>query len=43
MEMLDFCFGAPGSAENGRQRAAWFKNDSVFDDGSEKRLKPFRE
>ena len=30
-EVLDFWFGAPGSAEHGTQRKAWFVKDAVFD------------
>jgi uncharacterized protein (DUF924 family) len=31
-EVLDFWFGAPGSAEYGKPRAAWFRKDDKFDD-----------
>jgi uncharacterized protein (DUF924 family) len=31
-EVLDFWFGAPGSAEYGKPRAAWFRKDDRFDD-----------
>lgn len=30
-EVLDFWFGAPGSAEYGRARKMWFKKDAAFD------------
>jgi uncharacterized protein (DUF924 family) len=30
-EVLDFWFGAPGSAEYGKPRAAWFRKDDGFD------------
>lgn len=30
-EVLDFWFGAPGSAEFGRERTMWFKKDAAFD------------
>lgn len=30
-EVLDFWFGAPGSAEYGRARKLWFKKDAAFD------------
>ena len=30
-EVLDFWFGAPGSAEHGSQRKAWFVKDAAFD------------
>jgi uncharacterized protein (DUF924 family) len=30
-EVLDFWFGAPGSAEHGTQRKAWFVKDAAFD------------
>ncbi|MEO5881465.1 MAG: DUF924 family protein [Caldimonas sp.] len=30
-EVLDFWFGAPGSAEFGTQRKAWFVKDAAFD------------
>ncbi len=30
-EALDFWFGAPGSAEHGTQRKAWFVKDAAFD------------
>ncbi|MBT9501882.1 MAG: DUF924 family protein [Burkholderiaceae bacterium] len=30
-QVLDFWFGAPGSAEAGQVRAAWFKKDPAFD------------
>jgi uncharacterized protein (DUF924 family) len=30
-EVLDFWFGAPGSAEYGKRRAAWFRKDDGFD------------
>lgn len=30
-EVLDFWFGAPGSAEYGRARKIWFKKDAAFD------------
>jgi uncharacterized protein (DUF924 family) len=30
-EVLDFWFGAPGSAEFGTRRAAWFRKDGGFD------------
>jgi uncharacterized protein (DUF924 family) len=30
-EVLDFWFGAPGSAEYGKPRAAWFRKDAAFD------------
>ncbi len=29
--IVDFWFGAPGSAERGRSRAVWFKKDAAFD------------
>ncbi len=29
--ILDFWFGAPGSAEHGRSRAEWFRKDAAFD------------
>ncbi|GAB3402367.1 DUF924 domain-containing protein [Massilia agilis] len=29
--VLDFWFGAPGSADYGKQRAAWFRKDARFD------------
>ena len=32
-QVLDFWFGAPGSAERGKSRAIWFKKDAVFDAG----------
>lgn len=30
-EVLDFWFGAPGSAEYGRARKMWFRKDAAFD------------
>lgn len=30
-DILDFWFGAPGSADYGKQRAAWFRKDERFD------------
>jgi uncharacterized protein (DUF924 family) len=30
-DVLDFWFGAPGSAEHGTQRKAWFVKDAAFD------------
>ncbi|WP_165396743.1 DUF924 family protein [Sphaerotilus mobilis] len=30
-EVLDFWFGAPGSPQQGRTRAEWFRKDPVFD------------
>lgn len=30
-DVLDFWFGAPGSADYGKQRAAWFRKDERFD------------
>jgi len=30
-DVLDFWFGAPGSAEHGSQRKAWFVKDAAFD------------
>ncbi len=30
-EVLDFWFGAPDSAEYGRERKTWFKKDAAFD------------
>lgn len=30
-EVLDFWFGAPGSAEHGKARAVWFRKDERFD------------
>jgi uncharacterized protein (DUF924 family) len=30
-EVLDFWFGAPGSAEFGRERKVWFRKDDTFD------------
>ena len=31
-DVLDFWFGAPGSAEYGRARTVWFGKDAAFDD-----------
>jgi uncharacterized protein (DUF924 family) len=31
-DVLDFWFGAPGSAEYGRPRAGWFRKDDRFDE-----------
>ena len=31
--VIDFWFGAPGSAERGKSRELWFKKDAVFDAG----------
>lgn len=30
-EVLDFWFGAPGSADHGRARKLWFRKDAAFD------------
>ncbi|MCI4430279.1 MAG: DUF924 family protein, partial [Burkholderiales bacterium] len=30
-DVLDFWFGAPGSAESGQLRAPWFRKDPAFD------------
>lgn len=31
-DVLDFWFGAPGSAEHGQTRGVWFRKDAAFDD-----------
>jgi uncharacterized protein (DUF924 family) len=30
-DVLDFWFGAPGSAQHGQRRAEWFRKDTAFD------------
>jgi uncharacterized protein (DUF924 family) len=36
--VLDFWFGAPGSAERGKARAEWFRKDEKFDDEIRRRF-----
>jgi len=31
-DVVDFWFGAPGSAEHGRTRSVWFRKDQAFDE-----------
>ena len=33
--VLDFWFGAPGSATDGKPRVEWFRKSDAFDDGLE--------
>ena len=37
-EVLDFWFGAPGSAEHGKRREVWFKKSDVFDQAIRRRF-----
>jgi uncharacterized protein (DUF924 family) len=37
-DVLDFWFGAPGSADYGKQRAAWFRKDEGFDSAIRERF-----
>lgn len=37
--VLDFWFGAPGSAEHGAVRDVWFRKDAAFDDEIRRRFK----
>ncbi len=37
-DILDFWFGAPGSAERGQSRPAWFRKDPAFDDEIRRRF-----
>ncbi len=36
--ILDFWFGAPGSAESGRTREVWFRKDAAFDEAIHSRF-----
>lgn len=40
VEVIDFWFGAPDSAERSRFRAEWFKVDASFDDDIRRRFLP---
>jgi uncharacterized protein (DUF924 family) len=41
--VLNFWFGAPGSASEGQQRAAWFRKDPAFDAEIQRRFAPLLE
>jgi len=40
IEVLDFWFGTPGSAERGRPRKAWFSKSDAFDEEIRRRFLP---
>ena len=42
-DVLDFWFGAPGSAGHGKPRDVWFKKSDVFDHGVRARFLPLYE
>ncbi len=42
-EVLDFWFGAPGSATDGKARAEWFRKSDAFDREIERRFAPLIE
>lgn len=41
--VLDFWFGAPGSATDGKPRAEWFRRSDAFDSAIERRFAPLIE